>query len=483
MARLAATLGLLAVLTLAAACQAARSGDQTGDGGGPQDSSSGDLIGDGDLTSGGDLTGDGGAGDALAQDTSAQRPPALADWSRDILATALHLDLATQEGRATLTLAPSSSLGASFEVGDLEILSVEDDLGPLNYLLADEQLDVGLPAGDQPATLTVRYHFQAKDDYTGWMPTKGVSFLWPYYCGNLFPCHSEPADGLTFTLDISGQPQGQQVIYPLAIPTDAPSYMPALAVGNFAKLDLGTTTAGTRVLAWYLPGQQTAMHKGTANLLGVVDFLEQTYGPYPFGDTVASVSANWDDDPYGGMEHHPFWHVATEDLDNQEVHAHEAAHGWFGDGVRLACWEDLVLSEGTTSYISARALESQGVDVWPEFECLLAYACDPDNEVNTIALPDTCGQIDLVYDPLWSEVPYMKGAYFFRAVADLLGTAALDQLLADFYQANVGQAARMQDLLDALLLAAGPQASQLDALATAWLRTQACPLDYTTLCP
>jgi aminopeptidase N len=33
---------------------------------------------------------------------------------------------------------------------------------------------------------------------------------------------------------------------------------------------------------------------------------------------------------------------------------HEAAHGWFGDGVRLRCWEDFVLSEGTASHLDAR---------------------------------------------------------------------------------------------------------------------------------
>ena len=37
--------------------------------------------------------------------------------------------------------------------------------------------------------------------------------------------------------------------------------------------------------------------------------------------------------------------------------AHEAAHGWFGNGVRLRCWEDFVLSEGTASYLAARVLE------------------------------------------------------------------------------------------------------------------------------
>ena len=43
-------------------------------------------------------------------------------------------------------------------------------------------------------------------------------------------------------------------------------------------------------------------------------------------------------------------------MNDEVTHAHEAAHGWFGDGIRLACWEDFVLSEGTVSYLSAHVL-------------------------------------------------------------------------------------------------------------------------------
>ena len=64
----------------------------------------------------------------------------------------------------------------------------------------------------------------------------------------------------------------------------------------------------------------------------------------------------WGEGFYGGMEHHPYWHVASDAMDNEETHAHEAAHGWFGDGIRLRCLEDFVLSEGTVSYLAARSV-------------------------------------------------------------------------------------------------------------------------------
>ena len=58
------------------------------------------------------------------------------------------------------------------------------------------------------------------------------------------------------------------------------------------------------------------------------------------------------------MEHHPFVHIGSVAIGDEETNVHESAHGWFGDGIRIACWEDFVLSEGTVSATSpARALD------------------------------------------------------------------------------------------------------------------------------
>src|SRR5262249_4552368 len=54
-------------------------------------------------------------------------PPPSEDWTRDILSTGLELDLATLSGTATIVLAGSESTGASFEIGDLEIASVQSE--------------------------------------------------------------------------------------------------------------------------------------------------------------------------------------------------------------------------------------------------------------------------------------------------------------------------------------------------------------------
>lgn len=407
-----------------------------------------------------------------------ERPAAAANAARELVDADLDLDLDARLGAVTLVVGASDVPGLTLEKGDLTILSVEDHEGPLAFRVSGRQLDVGVPASKGTYQISIHYRFERHRAAVGWMPAHGVTFLWPTFCGNLFPCHSDPADGLTFSLDVSGVPDGETAIYPTRIPTDAPSYMPALAVAKFRELDLGRTAAGTEVRAWYLPGQAEAARRGTANLRGVFEFLETTYGPYRFGTKVGSVSANWEPNPTGGMEHHPYWHVGKDDFNDEEVHAHEAAHGWFGNGVRIACWEDFVLSEGTTSYISARALESQGVDVWPQFDEILAFDCNPRHGSNTEALLDTCGEIDLLHHPLWSTVPYMKGARFYKEVAAVIGVETVDAVISDFYIQNVGKAARMSAMVDALRAAAGADADAVTALEAAWLRTEACPGDW-----
>jgi hypothetical protein len=249
------------------------------------------------------------------------------------------------------------------------------------------------------------------------------------------------------------------------------------------------TTKGTKVSTWYLndvADNAADATSGTAHLRDVFDFYEKTYGDYSFGTEVGSVSANWGPGDYGGMEHHPFWHVGSGSMYSEEVHAHEAAHGWYGDGVRIQCWEDFVMSEGTATYLAARSLGTLGVDLWADYGCELQAVCDADasNGPNAIALPDTCDKIDILNDNLWSDVPYMKGAFFYKAVADAIGVEVLDGALSDFYKAHVGKQARMQNLIDFIKTKTDADgAAAVDLAETKWLLTLACPAEASTLCP
>ena len=380
----------------------------------------------------------------------------------DVVSTKLGIDFQTKRGKATLTFAKRGSV--SLEAAGLTITNVRDGKGPKAYRLRSGRLI----ATDVVSPLQIEYGFAQHTNSDGLL-AGGSTVLWPYFCGNLFPCNSRPADGTTFEVDITGVPSGKSVIYPHQITQPAPAYQFAFAVGDYHTERLGRTAAGTQVSVSWLPNGETAAREGTKNLVKAFEWLETNIGPYQFGNDVGSVAAVWGAGAYGGMEHHPYWHVATDAMDNEETHVHEAAHGWFGDGIRLKCWEDFVLSEGTVSYLAARAIGQVAgadaeADIWVGYQRELNSARAGGDR---IAWPTGCNKVDIIKDGLFSTFPYMEGAFFYKAVATQVGAAKLDAVLRKFYMTYRGKAAGMADMVALIKRETGFDPK---ALVTTWLR-------------
>ena len=375
-----------------------------------------------------------------------------ADGASGVNVETTHLDIDLAARTATATIELEKAGNVALEASGLTIKKVTDARGNRRFKVTSGTLLVSSVLGK----LVVEYSFAQHTNADGLLPG-GSTVLWPYFCGNLFPCHSQPADGTQFTLSLDGVPSGKQAIYPASIDADSPPYMLAWAVGAYTKKDLGTTAAGTNVSTYWLPGGQTAALAGTKNLVKAFDWFEQTLGPYAFGHDVASVSVVWGEGMYGGMEHHPYWHVAKDAMADEVTHVHEAAHGWFGDGVRLRCWEDFVLSEGTVSYLAARARgkvagSATETRIWAEYEDELEAAIA---EGGAPAWPTGCNQIDILRDKLFTNLPYMQGAFFYKDVAAKVGADKLDEILGDFYKAHRTKPASMQQMIDAIRTATG----------------------------
>lgn len=385
--------------------------------------------------------------------------PGDADWldgkadgssAVNVAATNLDVDLAAKSAVATIELEKNGNV--SLEAGGLTIKKVSDGRGNRRFKVVGGKLLVS----NVRSPLVVEYTFTQHANADGLL-AGGSTVIWPYFCGNLFPCHSQPADGTTFTLNLDGVPANKKAVYPKAIDAESPPYMLAWAVGSYTKKELGTTTAGTKVSTYYLPNGESPATTGTKHLVAAFDWYEKTLGPYSFGHDVASVSVVWGEGMYGGMEHHPYWHVARDAMNDEVTHVHEAAHGWFGDGVRLKCWEDFVLSEGTVSYLAARVLgqvagAAEEAKAWAEYKTELDDAIA---EGGAPAWPTGCNQIDILKDKLFTNLPYMEGAYFYKDVAEQIGADKLDQIIGDFYKAHKNQPAGMQDMIDAIKTGSG----------------------------
>ena len=393
-----------------------------------------------------------------------------ANLAREVVDTKLAFDVTAMSATITVTFGASAEPGATLEVGDLAIDRVTSSGVDLPFAVATKQLDLALPASDRPIPVDIAYHYTTHEEFSG-ASAGGYTMVWPYHCGNLFPCHSDPADGTTFTLDITGVAAGKTAVFPAVIPGEAPSYQIAWAIDDFIELTLGTTTAGTEVVISHRANELATAQAGGANLVAAFDWMERTIGPYRFGNKVGTVSVKWPRGAFGGMEHHPRWHVAAAALGSEETNVHEAAHGWFGGGIRIACWEDFVLSEGTTTYLAGRALEvvapAVGAATWTR------YAQELTGILGTSKVwPQSCGTIDILDDNLFTNAPYIRGAFFYRALAGKVGAAKVDEVLATFYAAHAGKAATMSDMLSTIQTVTGYDPT---ACAATWLTATTTP--------
>lgn len=413
-----------------------------------------------------------------------EAPPAeiepTANWERGIEKTTLEVDATAHTGRASIRFEPGAD-GAALEVDGLEIESVTHGDESLEHLAEDGHLILALPASEKVETVEIAYGYTPNPDAVEGVFDDRITLTWPYNCGQVFPCHSEPADGTSFALDVINVPEGQTAVYPKTL-VESPSYQLAWAIDDFEEKELGKTKAGTTIVTYAPPEHASAMAKGAKDLVAVFEFFEETYGPYYFGDRAGSVVADWEGKSYGGMEHHPYWHMSVAALSISEVHAHEAAHGWFGDAIRIKCWEDLVLSEGTVSYLAARALEqvegaAAAKALWKDYGHRLDGLAT--GSTMKVAWPEGCGEIDVLEDRLFGPAPYMKGAHFFRALEGKLGKEKVDRALRAFYAQYKGKAAGVSELLDTIKAETDYDA---EACAIAWLREEDPPKDQFDAC-
>lgn len=398
-----------------------------------------------------------------------------ANPARDI--TRVDLDVAwdRREGHARVAVGPGAR-DLTLDVGDLDVRAVRRPCGEALWQVGDGRLDVGV--SEAAETIEIDYRWRVHEDFDG-AALEGWTFTWPDRCGNLFPCHPNGHDGVKFGLTVSGVPAGQRAIYPPRVDHDAPPYMLAWAIGPFVERPLGQTRSGRRVSVFAPAEDLDVAAAGARGLVETIDLFEGWFGPYPFGSALGTVAVPWPDGAAGGMEHHPFWHVATPLVGDVRIQRHEAAHGWFGNDVRIACPEDLVLSEGVAEYLTVRATEAVDGPAAAEamWDDLAQEVVKLVAERDTVALPDaSCGAIHLTTHPLWSRIPYLKGAFFLRAVEVGAGRPAFDRALAAFWAKYQGRAARMRDLIDALRTDTGYDTQMAEAR---WLRSTGFPAEGT----
>jgi hypothetical protein len=235
--------------------------------------------------------------------------PPTADVTRDVVATGLTIDLTAMTGTAVIELGASTGPGASLEVGDLDIRAVRAGDVDVPFARTGAQLDLGVAAA--PTTITIDYAWRLPRRLRRRRRRRLHADLavllrqpvpvpvaarrrQPLHAGDHQPA-GRPDRGLPGELTTSRRPISSRG---RSAPTCARrSVAPPPAPRSCVEL----SERGHRGRRGTAPSTSRGLRLARA----------ATSGPYRFGAEVGSVSAHWGAGAYGGMEHHPLWHVAV----------------------------------------------------------------------------------------------------------------------------------------------------------------------------
>ena len=277
-----------------------------------------------------------------------------------------------------------------------------------------------------------------RDKYNGRMWT----MTWPDHTGSLFPSNSAPADGATSRVSVkvakgfSAVGTGTAKNGGFETDKQVPAYANALYVAkDFVVEEASHKGAGVDVSSYgdagIIPESHRVAYRETAR--DALEFYSKWLGKFDYGPTLKLIELKGG---LGGMEHTGAVAImlnAARDIPTaQETAAHETAHHWFGDNLRIKTWGDFWMSEGFTNYATYRYFRSVGGDK-KYFELLdrgkgdLADALKANP--HALAAP-AYTDVNEIFD----SVPYEMGPWMLRMMEAKLGTDTFDPLLRDWYQ-------------------------------------------------
>lgn len=330
----------------------------------------------------------------------------------------------------------------------LKIASVKVDGKDVPFSTKDGRLHVTAPGAK---SIDITYDVKAvgkgdnaygliKDKYTGRMWT----MTWPYNTGSLFPSNSAPDDGVTTRVNVkvadgvtaigtgSAQTDGS-----FATKAQAPAYAFAFYAAQDFQLGDTQNAANGVALSGYgtkgVPQKLRDAYVKTAK--DSLDFYSQWLGKYDYGDTLKLIEL---EGGLGGMEHTGAVAImlsSARDPDyGKETAAHEVAHHWFGDNVRIKDWNDFWMSEGFTNYATYRFFRaSQGEEKFGQLLDRAKLELRDALETNPHAL-SAPKHTDV--NEIFDSVPYEMGPWMLRMMEVKIGTPKMDSLLKDWFQAN-----------------------------------------------
>lgn len=318
------------------------------------------------------------------------------------------------------------------------------------------------------------------------------------FARTLFPAFDEPAFRSVFEISVqaptafevhsnmplqSVKDQGNQRLHTFLPTPSMPTYLVALAVGQFDTLQGQSGKTPLRIFT--APGKQAQAAYAMEVTQKVLPFYKAYFGidyALPKLDQLAVPSTRW-----GAMEDWGLISYAETallfDPNRSSVKrrhqvfstvAHEVAHQWFGNLVTAASWEEIWLNEAFATWMEEKATDHFN----PEWQVPLRrrqpmdWAMNKDASSATRAIRSGAVQEDRVFD-VFDEITYSKGGAVMSMIEGWLGPEVFQKGLAAYMQHRRFSNATAADLWFHIGQAAG---KDVTSVARSWTDQKGFPL-------
>ncbi|MFN0274756.1 MAG: M1 family metallopeptidase [Chitinophagales bacterium] len=283
-------------------------------------------------------------------------------------------------------------------------------------------------------------------------------------CRTWIPCQDGPGVRFTYNATII-TPKGNMAVmsaenpteksadgvYHFKMPQPIPSYLMALAVGDFVFKPIGAETG-----VYAQPSMIDKCVYEFADMQKMLETAEKLYGNYEWGryDVIVLPPSF----PFGGMEN-PRITFATPTIISGDrslvaLIAHEMAHSWSGNLVTNATWDDFWLNEGFTVYFENRIMEALYGNDYEDMlevlgkEDLIATVADLGN-----TSADTHLKLNLAGrnpDDGMNDIAYEKGNLFLKLLEQTVGREKFDAFVNNWFHENKFQSRTTEDFVSYL---------------------------------
>ncbi len=345
---------------------------------------------------------------------------------------------------------------------------------PASPLAADSQFETEILYSGSP---------EALDDpgvpfsQLGWLQQDEVIYTLGEPSGSMtwFPSNNHPTDKATYEIEII-VPEGvtaasngllvdetttdEKTTYTWRMDDPMATYLAAVYIGDFERIDHGPLYDGGPIIRDYLPRDAPAeMAQALSVTPDVIAFLEERLGPYPF-DAYGTIVTPF---PLGLALENQTLSIHGPATIGPGIIAHEAAHQWLGNSVSPDDWSEIWLNEGFATYLHLMfEAEHFGVDFNDTMTEVQAWL-----SANGIGPPK-----DIEIQDLFGATVYDRGAATLHALRLHAGDDAFYEILRTHYDRSAGGTTNTDEFLGIVEEFAGPDAVDL---VESWLYDETVP--------